>query len=314
MSMPKIEKSENPIERNQSISNLIESVALMETGLSHIINAEGEKIQKVIKADETTDIPIDDILKINNSVENMVNSISKLEMILQNKLDSSKEFDDCSDTPGPPGPLGERGPQGEPGPQGEKGPQGERGNTGSPGERGLTGPAGPKGESGGTSTLIPFSSGQSVSLNTGAIGLRNQVAIIGYGDSERTLSDDPISITTIETGKQLTFSMPVIGKITDIATFISVSESAPVDTILTIKIYISEEPDNIFIPYNETTATMVIPANASQGETLYDNISLNNPIVVKKDARVMIVVCAETPSVSADPIFHISGGIKIDLE
>lgn len=93
MSMPKIEKPENPIEREQSVSNLIESVALMETGLSHILNAEGEKIQKIIKADKDTDVPLEDILKVNDSVGNMVNSVTKLEMILQNKLDSSKDLD-----------------------------------------------------------------------------------------------------------------------------------------------------------------------------------------------------------------------------
>lgn len=90
MSMPKIEKNENPIDREQSVSNLIESVALMETGLSHIVNAEGEKIQKLVNAEEEP--TIDDMLKVNNSVEKMVSSISKLEMILQNKLDTSKDL------------------------------------------------------------------------------------------------------------------------------------------------------------------------------------------------------------------------------
>lgn len=99
MSMPKIEKSENPINREQSISNLIESVALMETGLSHIVNAEGEKIQKVIKYDSDEDVPLDDLLKVNESAEKMINSISKLEMILQNKLDTSKELDESGITP-----------------------------------------------------------------------------------------------------------------------------------------------------------------------------------------------------------------------
>lgn len=166
MSMPKIEKSDNPIEREQSVSNLVESVALMETGLSHIINAEGEKIQKVIKHDDpSADVPLEDILKVNNSAEKMINSISKLEMILQNKLETSKDLDIIG-TPGPAGPQGEKGdsatifiepavklpyteepyvnnigdehnaklvfgiPAGEPGEKGDQGEQGEQGPIG----------------------------------------------------------------------------------------------------------------------------------------------------------------------------------------
>jgi hypothetical protein len=93
MSMPKIEKSENPIDRNQAVSNLVQSIALMETGLAHIINAEGEKIQKVVQPDTDVEVSIDDLLKVNDSVGKMVNSVSKLEMILQNKLDTSKDMD-----------------------------------------------------------------------------------------------------------------------------------------------------------------------------------------------------------------------------
>ena len=34
--------------REQAITDIIESVALEETALSHILNAEGEKIQKMV--------------------------------------------------------------------------------------------------------------------------------------------------------------------------------------------------------------------------------------------------------------------------
>lgn len=93
MSMPVIKMPDNPINRCQAINNLIESVALVETGLSHIINAEGEKIQKIVNWDKEIDVPVEDIIKVNESVNKMITSITKLEMILQNKLEIVSELD-----------------------------------------------------------------------------------------------------------------------------------------------------------------------------------------------------------------------------
>lgn len=74
--------------RCQAITDIIESVALEQTALSHILNAEGEKIQKVV-ATATTEA---ELLAVNKSVQTMVNSITRLEMILQAKLEM---FQDC---------------------------------------------------------------------------------------------------------------------------------------------------------------------------------------------------------------------------
>ena len=69
--------------RCQAVSDVIESIALQQTALSHILNAEGEKLQKIISID---DISYETILKANRSVESMVNSVSDLEAILKEKL------------------------------------------------------------------------------------------------------------------------------------------------------------------------------------------------------------------------------------
>lgn len=82
MSMPVIKPSTTTIP--QAITDLIESIALQETALSHILNAEGEKLQAVIK---TTNVTNDVLLKTNKSVQSMVNAITRLEMILQSKLE-----------------------------------------------------------------------------------------------------------------------------------------------------------------------------------------------------------------------------------
>ncbi|MEF9939760.1 MAG: hypothetical protein RR225_04395 [Clostridium sp.] len=67
----------------QAINDIIESVALEETALSHILNAEGEKIQAFVAMSGVTP---DQLLAVNTSVQNMITSITNLEMILQNKL------------------------------------------------------------------------------------------------------------------------------------------------------------------------------------------------------------------------------------
>lgn len=87
MGMPVITPSTTT--RTQAITDIIESVALQETALSHILNAEGEKIQKMVAMQDVTP---DVLLATNKSVESMVNAVSRLEMILHSKLSA---FDGC---------------------------------------------------------------------------------------------------------------------------------------------------------------------------------------------------------------------------
>ena len=75
--------------RSQAVSDLFESIALQQTALAHILNAEGEKLQKIFSFPEVSP---ETILQTNQSVESMVNSIASLESILKQKLDL---FDDC---------------------------------------------------------------------------------------------------------------------------------------------------------------------------------------------------------------------------
>ena len=87
MGMPAITASS--ITREQAITDLIQSVALEEAALSHILNAEGEKIQKVVALPDVTP---ETLLAANKSVESMVNAVSRLEIILQSKLSA---FNGC---------------------------------------------------------------------------------------------------------------------------------------------------------------------------------------------------------------------------
>lgn len=70
--------------RSQAISDVIESIVLQQVAISHILNAEGEKLQKILSFE---DVSYEDILAANKSVESMVNSVSNLEMVLRDKMD-----------------------------------------------------------------------------------------------------------------------------------------------------------------------------------------------------------------------------------
>lgn len=75
--------------RCQAITDIIESVALEQTALSHILNAEGEKLQAIISTEGVTPT---ELLSANSSVETMVSAVSDLENVLQSKL---ALFSDC---------------------------------------------------------------------------------------------------------------------------------------------------------------------------------------------------------------------------
>ena len=67
---------------------MMESVALEQTALSHILNAEGEKIQKAVAC--ATDLC--EVLKVNDSVNKTIMHIIQLEQVLLQKLESTKEL------------------------------------------------------------------------------------------------------------------------------------------------------------------------------------------------------------------------------
>lgn len=81
--------------RCQAITDIIASVALEQAALSHILNAEGEKLQRIVNAAGATPAQM---LATNKSVEKMINAVSRLEMVLQSKLEL---FDGCLCAPCP---------------------------------------------------------------------------------------------------------------------------------------------------------------------------------------------------------------------
>lgn len=79
----------------QAIIDLLESIALQEAGIAHIINAEGEKIQAIL---EMQNVTVSDLIALNESVANVLKKVTKLEMLLEFKLEEIRKID-CPDCP-----------------------------------------------------------------------------------------------------------------------------------------------------------------------------------------------------------------------
>lgn len=86
MSLPNIPDIDPKITltREDAINLLLASIAMEEIGLSHIIEAESEKIQRVVNDGR---LSISDLLKINDSVERIIRNVIKNQMLLHFKLE-----------------------------------------------------------------------------------------------------------------------------------------------------------------------------------------------------------------------------------
>ncbi|TRZ40564.1 hypothetical protein CEQ21_06585 [Niallia circulans] len=87
MSLPNIPAIPNlpDISPENALSLVLVSIALEEIGLSHIINAEGEKIQAAIFSEGTNPTPYD-LLAVNQSVEKTLRTVVKSQIVTEFKL------------------------------------------------------------------------------------------------------------------------------------------------------------------------------------------------------------------------------------
>lgn len=111
MSLPNIPDvtPEINVTKEKAANMLLSSIAMEGLGLSHIINAEGEKIQYILgtlKVENINkckeDTSIEDILRINKSIDRTLSGIIKNQILLQLKLENTLELfnqidDECLD-------------------------------------------------------------------------------------------------------------------------------------------------------------------------------------------------------------------------
>ncbi|AWQ16572.1 hypothetical protein C1N92_17780 [Bacillus velezensis] len=128
------------LSRDDTINLLLSSIAMEELGMAHILNAEGEKIQYALGTIPGLTGPpssLADILNLNESVRDTLDSLMKQELLLGSKLDSISSIPTLAGPTGATGPTGPAG--GPPGPTGAIGPAGATGPTGPTGPTGVTG-------------------------------------------------------------------------------------------------------------------------------------------------------------------------------
>lgn len=82
MGMPVIRPG--TITREEAVADIISSIAAEESAIAHILNAESEKLKATINNSAAT---ADDLLAINRSVKNAVDTVIRLEMALKAKLE-----------------------------------------------------------------------------------------------------------------------------------------------------------------------------------------------------------------------------------
>ena len=178
MSLPTFPPIEPPLSREGSINEIISSIAAEELSLSHILNAEGEKLQYVLGTLPGLEAAaaLDEVMQVNQSVQETLSSVMEQQMLLTGKLASAMS---APILPGPTGatgatgatgpaegPVGVTGPTGPTGATGAVGPAGAVGPTGATGATGATGPTGAVGATGATGA-------------TGSAGANGAVGVAG---------------------------------------------------------------------------------------------------------------------------------------
>jgi hypothetical protein len=152
--MPNFPSISPEITRESALTMILASIAMEELGISHIINAEGEKIQYVLNelaVNTGTGATLDDILSVNKSVESLLDVLMQSQMFLKNKMEKVLEV--MAEELGPTGPIG---PQGRVGATGATGPKGDTGPEGGIGRVGLPGPPGATGNTGAIGATGPM--------------------------------------------------------------------------------------------------------------------------------------------------------------
>ncbi len=89
MSMPSFPPNGADMTREEALTMIIASIAMEELALSHILNAEGEKLQYILGTLPGAKLCAgpQDVLAVNKSVTALVEAVTQNQMLLKNKLE-----------------------------------------------------------------------------------------------------------------------------------------------------------------------------------------------------------------------------------
>lgn len=203
MSLPTFPPIEPPLSREGSINEIISSIAAEELSLSHILNAEGEKLQYVLGTLPGLEAAaaLDEVMQVNQSVQETLSSVMEQQMLLTGKLASAMS------APILPGPTGATGATGATGPaEGPVGVTGPTGPTGADGPTGPTGAAGPTGTTGptGATGAVGATGATGATGSAGANGAVGVAGITGAAGAAGATGPTGASGPTGATGPNLT--------------------------------------------------------------------------------------------------------------
>ena len=106
MSLPTFPTADPPIGCENAVNQLLSSIAMEELGLSHILNAEGEKLQYILDSLPGLNGPpatVSDVLSANESVRSMLETAVQNQLFLKSKMQGALTV---SLMQGPTGPTG----------------------------------------------------------------------------------------------------------------------------------------------------------------------------------------------------------------
>jgi PPE-repeat protein len=106
--MPSFPKIDPPIQREDAVNQILSSIAMEELGLSHILNAEGEKLQYILGTIPGLSGPpatVSDVLAANESVRSMLETAVQNQLFLKSKMQGALAAAPMQGPTGPTGPT-----------------------------------------------------------------------------------------------------------------------------------------------------------------------------------------------------------------
>jgi BclB C-terminal domain-containing protein len=219
------------------------------------------------------------------------------------------EFLGPAGTTGPTGPSG--GPTGPTGPSG--GPSGPTGPTGPSG-----GPAGPTGATGpaGSTTIIPFASGDIISVEHNILVAPDMGAVVAFGSSRNQIAiiGGNIDLSgAFGVASNMAFSMPRDGSLVQLSAFLTNDVAllnVPANTSVVVEIYRSATPDNVFSPTG-VAVTIPIPAGLVAIGTVFSATA--GPFAVAVNNQDRLILLARVTVTGVDIATSLTGYLSAGL-